>query len=105
MHELVAALNSTGYAFAHFGWSSAPTGDYGIYAEEKSNDLRANNVHCETVLRLTVDYFTRDDSQTPRRTIEAALNSIGCAWYLNSTQFENETGYVHLEWVVEVGDD
>ena len=105
MHELVTALESTGYAFKHFGWSKAPAGDYGVYSEEKGNDLRANDIHVETMLRLTVDYFTRDDSGTPKKTIEAALNSIPCAWYLNSVQFERDTGYIHWEWVVEVGED
>lgn len=105
MHELVEALEATGYAFAHVGWSHAPDGDYGVFTEERSNDLRANNVHCESVLRLAVDYFTRDGSGTPKKTIETALNGICCAWYLNSVQFEYQTGYLHYEWVVEVGED
>lgn len=105
MDELITALNATELSFAHYGWSHAPDGDYGIYAEEGANDLIAGNTHVETVIRLTVDYFTRDDTQTPKTTIEAALNSIFCAWYLNSVQYESESGYIHYEWVVEVGDD
>ena len=101
MDELIQALNTTGYKFAHFGWSKAPHGDYGVYAEDGENALEANNVHVESVLQGTVDYFTRDASDTPRTTIEAALNGV-CAWYLNSIQFEDDTGYIHYEWVFEV---
>ena len=101
MDKLKRALDSTGYAFAHFGWSKAPAGDYGVYAEDGENALEANNVHAETVLQGTVDYFTRDDTDTPRATIEAALNSVPVAWYLNSIQFEEDSGYIHYEWVFE----
>lgn len=129
MDELVQALNSTGYAFAHFGWSKAPAGDYGVYAEEGANDLIANGQHVERVIRLTIDYFTRAvdarvayaaqqdgvydtrsgayswfSSHPAKTAIENALDQVGAAWYLNSIQFENDTGYVHLEWVVEVLD-
>lgn len=126
MDELVQALKATGYAWAHFGWSRAPEGDYGVYAEEGANDLIASGRHVERVVRLTVDYFTRAvdsrvvysgdgeayntdgtglyswfDSHPAKTAIEEALDSVGCAWYLNSVQFENDTGYVHFEWVVE----
>ena len=102
MDELVQALLSTGYAFAHFGWSKAPSGDYGVYAEEGANDLVANGQHVERATRLTVDYFTR--TVESRQVIENALEQVHAAWYLNSIQFESDTGYVHLEWVVEVLD-
>ena len=126
MDELIEALKATGYAWAHFGWSKAPDGDYGVYAEDGANDLIASGKHCERVIRLTVDYFTRavdrrvvyaadgqlyDTLQTglyswfdahPAKTaIENAFESCRCAWYLNSIQFEPDTGYVHIEWVVE----
>ncbi len=102
LNELKAALTATGYKFAHFGWSKAPAGDYGVYAEDGENVLTANDKHLETALQGSVDYFTRDDTDTPRTTIEAALNSIVCSWYLNSIQFEDDSGYIHYEWIFEV---
>ena len=129
MDELMQALQSTGYEFAHFGWSKAPAGDYGVYAEEGANDLVANGQHVERVIRLTIDYFTRNvDSRVAynarsdgaydttsgvyswfsahpaKQAIENALDQVHAAWYLNSIQFESDTGYVHFEWVVEVLD-
>ena len=102
MNELETALAATELKFAHFGWSKAPKGDYGVYAEDGANDLIAGNVHAERVIEGTVDYFTRDDSGTPKATIEAALDSVPVAWKLNSIQFENDTGYIHYEWVFQV---
>ena len=54
------------------------------------------------MLQGTVDYFTRDDSGTPKTTVETALDGAGIAWYLNSVQLEEDTGYIHYEWVFEV---
>lgn len=101
LSDLVTALDATKLAFAHFGWSKAPAGDYGVYAEDGANDLNADDVHAEKVVQGTVDYFTRDDSGAPQATIEAALEGV-CAWYLNSVQFEEDTGYIHYEWVFEI---
>ena len=97
MQEL---LNATGYKFAHFGWSKAPTGDYGVWAEDGANDLNADDIHSEHAIEGTIDYFTRDDSGTPKTTIEAALDGK-VAYYLNSIQFEDDTGYIHYEWVYQ----
>lgn len=97
MQEL---LEATGYLFAHFGWSHAPTGDYGVWAEDSANDLYADDIHGEHAIEGTIDYFTRDDSDTPKKTIEAVLNGK-VAYYLNSIQFEDDTGYIHYEWVYQ----
>jgi hypothetical protein len=32
--------------------------------------------------------------------VEAVLNAAGASWYLNTIQFEEDTGYIHYEWVV-----
>lgn len=101
LDALITALTGTGYSFEHYGWSKAPAGDYGVYAEDGGNDLEADGKHAEKALTGTVDYFTRDDSDTPRTTIEAALETC-CVWSLNSIQFEPDSGYIHYEWVFEV---
>ena len=31
-----------------------------------------------------------------------ALDAAGIAWYLNSIQYEEDTGLIHYEWVWEV---
>ena len=101
LDDLVTALTSTGYQFAHFAWSKAPQGDYGVYAEDGENDFLVGNHHGERALTGTVDYFTRDASDAPRDTIEDALEASGVAWSLVSVAFEDDTGYIHLSWDFE----
>lgn len=99
------ALLTTGYKFAHYAWAKDAKElrrDYGVYAEDGANDLIADDTHTEKVTQGTIDYYTRDDSGTPQTTIENALNNGKIAWYLNSIQFEEDTGYIHYEWVFEV---
>lgn len=105
LQTLKDALTATGLPFAHFAWAKgAPEllGDHGVYAEDGANDLYSGDIHAEHVIEGTVDYYTRDGSGAPQAAIESALNNGLIAWYLNSIQFEEETGYVHYEWVFQV---
>lgn len=103
LDQLKAALEATGLPFAHYGWSAAPDGDYGVFAEDGANDFESDDRHSERALQGTVDYYTRDDTAAPRNAVEDALCSVwNCAWYLNSIQYEADTGYIHYEWVFEV---
>jgi len=98
LNDLKTALDGTGYKFAHHAWSKAPAGDYGVYAEEGANDLLANGEHIEKAINGYIDYFTRDDSLTPKRTIEAVLHELGIPWSLNTISYEQDTGFIHYEW-------
>lgn len=102
LEDLVTALNSTGYSFAHYAWSKAPDGDYGIYEEESGDDLVADGRHVETGTNGYIHFFTRDPSGAPRTAIEAVLNSLCIPWGLDSIQYENDTGYIHYEWSFSV---
>lgn len=102
MSDLATALAGTGYQFAHHAWSKAPSGDYGTYAEDSGNDFMCDCEHGERGTECWVNYFTRDDTSAPRTTIEAALNSLQVPWYLNTVQYENDTGYIHYEWSVSI---
>ena len=96
--DLINALAETGYQFAHHAWSKAPDGDYGTYAEDSGNDLVCDEVHAARGTDCYLNYFTRDASGAPRTTIEGVFNSLQIPWYLNSVQYENDTGYIHYEW-------
>lgn len=104
MSALETALTSTGLPFAQYGWSHAPTGDYGVWADDGANDLEADDRHTEHVIEGTIDYFTRDPSLTPKTAIESAIDGV-VAWYLNSIQYEEDTGFIHYEWVYQRGAD
>lgn len=98
--RLEAALAATGYVFAHHGWSKAPEGSYGVWAEESGEDFTANGKHAERGTRVAIDLFTRDDTRAPRDAVEAQLDALGWPWRLDAVQYENETGLIHWLWVV-----
>ena len=90
----------TGYAFAVWGWNHAPAGDYGVVSGDADETFFSNTKNSERMARGYVDYFTRSDGETAKAAIETALESSGVLWRHNSVQFENETGFVHHEWVI-----
>ena len=103
LENLEAALKATGLQFTAYAWSEAPVGDYGVFGMDGENDLSADDKHAEKATEGTVDYFTRHAPAAAVAAIEGALEGVeGCAWYLNSMQFESDTGYLHIEWVVQV---
>lgn len=104
-NKLETALQATGYRWAYQGWSRAPDGDYGVWGEDYGRDFVANGIHSERGTRCYVMLFTRDATQTPRKTVEAALNGLRCSWKLNSVQYERDTGYVHYEWLLGIFGD
>lgn len=100
MDELLTLVSSTGYAFAKWGWAKAPAGDYGVISMGDPDTFMADSRHAETAERLYVDYFTRTDGEAAREAIETAMKTMRSMWWLESIQYEEETNFVHLEWVV-----
>ena len=95
----LAALTDRAYHYVAKPNSEPP---YIVWAEDGDNDLMAGNVHAERCLTGTVDLYTRMDGDPLFTAIPAALEGIGAAYYLNSVQYEEETGLIHYEWVWEV---
>lgn len=92
-------LDSTGYSFAFAAWSEAPKGDYGVYFMDGQEHFDTDFVSGSEIAESGyVDYFTRDASNVPKTTVENAMRTLGCKWWLNSIQFESVTGYIHYEW-------
>ena len=105
LQTLKDALAATNLPFVHYAWAKDAKellGDHGVYAEDGANNLRCDDIHAEHAVEGTVDYYTRDDSGAPQTTVETALNNGQIAWYLNSIQFEEDTGFIHYEWVFQV---
>ena len=47
----------------------------------------------------TIDYFTKDDDDSAPDAFQSAFNAAGFAWTLNQVQYEEETRYIHYEWL------
>ena len=75
---------------------------YFVWQEDGTKDLEANGVHVEKAVTGTTDLFTKREFDPWKEQFEAALDAAGIAWYLNSIQYEEDTGFTHYEWVWEV---
>lgn len=76
---------------------------YIVWAEDGAGDtVFANNRLQNQAISGTVDLFTRNRDGDPLiDAISAALDGV-CAWRLNSVQYEDDTGLLHVEWAWEV---
>ena len=77
---------------------------YFVWQEESANDLVAGGRHAERAMRGTTDLFTKTEDDPWAAQLEESFDGHGIAWSLNSVQYEEETGYIHIEWTWEVPD-
>lgn len=76
---------------------------YFVWQEEGANDLIADGTHAQRAVRGSTDLFTKSEFDAWAREFEQAMNETGgLAWYLNSVDFEPDTGFYHYEWVWQV---
>ena len=85
-------------------FATGQTGNYIVWAEDGEGDtVHADGQKVERALTGTIDYFTKTENDPVVQQIEDVLDSDdGISWYLNSVQYEQDTGYIHFEWVWEV---
>lgn len=75
---------------------------YFVWAEESNEGLMANNSHKETAVSGTTDLFTKIEFDPWKTALEIAFDFYGIAYSLNSVQHEEETGFIHYEWLWQV---
>lgn len=75
---------------------------YFVWQEDGANDLAAGNGHAERAVQGTTDLFTKQELDPWVDQLGEALSRHGVAWYLNSVDYEEDTGFFHYEWVWEV---
>lgn len=79
------------------------TDKYIVWAEDsESSSLNTDNKKEIQAIQGTIDYFTKKDNDTVVNEIQEALKAEKVSFCLNSVQYEEETGYIHYEWVWEV---
>lgn len=97
-----ALVSIPGLSVGHYH-NHKQTGDYCVWAEDtESSRVNGDNVKQAQTLQGTVDFFTKTEFNPIVDQIQEAMNIAEIAWYLNSVQYEDETGYIHYEWVFEV---
>lgn len=75
---------------------------YFVWQEEGTKTFAADDTHKETAMRGSTDLFTKIEFDPWKDAFEFAMDKEGIAWSFNSTQYEEETGYIHYEWLWEV---
>jgi len=92
--------------FAHYGWSSAPSGDYGVYSEDDRPQFIAGDRNVESSTHGYVSLFTRDDTGATQNLVETYFRGLQSTnvfcWTVNTIQYEDNTRFIHIEWEVEL---
>lgn len=99
LRELLAALSDRTFHFVAAPNTAVP---FLVWGEDGATALLAEDRHAETGMTGTVDLFTKAEAEPLFDGVQDALERSGAAWYLNSVQFEDDTGLIHYEWVWSV---
>lgn len=76
---------------------------YIVWAEEgEVSSLEADNTKQMRTIQGTIDYFTKAEEDKTVERIETALKEADISFSLNSVQYEDETKFIHYEWLFEV---
>lgn len=75
---------------------------YFVWQEDGSNDFSADNGHGESAVTGTTDLYTKLEFDPWSKALGESLTAYGIAWYVNSIQYEPDTGFYHTEWAWEV---
>lgn len=79
------------------------TDKYIVWAEDsQGNSLWADGQMQDQVIQGTIDYFTKTENDQNVEEIQSALNDRGISFSLNSIQREQDTKFIHYEWLFEV---
>lgn len=79
------------------------TDKYIVWAEDgEGSSVEGDNYKLEQSIQGTIDYYTKDEDDPNAERIQTALKAVRISFYLNSVQYEDETQYIHYEWVFEV---
>lgn len=102
LDTIKTALTALTEATYHYHAPPNSAAPYIVWAEDAGNDFESDNLHTENADQGTIDLYTLQENDPLIESIPAALNGIECVWYKNSTQYEEDTGLIHVEWVFEV---
>jgi hypothetical protein len=98
---LIANLKALKIPLAEYAWDVRPDTDYLVIAiDTEAASLQADGAKVNQSPQGTVDLFTSTNDRTVMQSVQGVLDALdGCAWYLNSVQYEDDTRLLHWEWV------
>ena len=76
---------------------------YIVWAEQAAGgSVAADDRKQDYSISGYIDFFTREEHDPVVDMVSKRLKSAGIAFSLNSVQYEEETRYIHYEWLFEV---
>lgn len=76
---------------------------YIVWAEDGQGDsVFADEGMDDRAIQGTIDYFTKTEFDPNVELIQTKLTEAEISWRFNSVQHEEDTGYIHYEWVWEL---
>lgn len=106
--ELVAKLkNISGVSFTEYEWKTRPDGNHGtVQLDFEAEDDNGDDGKQDRAWEGSVDTFTHGKAMLTIAAVESVLEEICTgSWYLNSEQYERETGLIHREFVFQLVDE
>ena len=97
---VIAAHTAVTDAVSHF--ERLDSDRYFVWQEDGADGVVSDNRHSEGAVTGTTDLFTKREFDPWKEEFEESMDSIGMAWYLHSVQYEEDTGFIHYEWVWSV---
>ncbi|MEA4876024.1 hypothetical protein [Anaerorhabdus sp.] len=103
LDKLIEALTSVTDKVYHFQKNGHDNEQYLVWSEEYIRNSYAKDEVIHQVIVGTIDFFTKTEFDPMVSDIEKALKSASICYRMNSIQNEDETGFIHYEWVFEIG--
>lgn len=76
---------------------------YIVWSIDGGETFYADQTAAETSLEISVDLFTGKEFDPLADQVQETFGLCQVAWYINSVQYERDTGLTHWEWVVQCG--
>lgn len=90
--------------FEEYEWKTRPSGNFGtVQLDFEAEDDTGNDMKQDRAWEGSVDLYTHGKEMMIVAAVESALETV-CegSWYLNSEQYEKDTGLVHREFVFQI---
>ena len=103
--ELVRQLKAIrNVSLTEYEWKTRPNGNFGtVQLDFEAADDIGDDQKIDRAWEGSVDLFTHGKEMMIVAAVETALESVcGGSWYLNSEQYETDTGLVHREFVFQI---
>lgn len=97
------ALLAVGVPVSHYRAAKQPD-KYIVWSEDNSPKAAWGDDGCTfQIIEGTVHYFTRTEFDVNVEKIQLELSGAEIVWRYNSIQYEDDTGYIHHEWIWKAG--